>query len=192
MQQQMSALSAQLMDRTPVAGPAGFYYADVPNRAIAFIIDYIIFFVVLLVIGIISRGIFGTSLGPFGSIDSTTSVLVTQVVSYGIAAVYFIYMWTAMRGTIGMRALGMQIGHESDGHTIDLNTAAIRFALIFGPGFIAGLVSALALGLGVIASLVSLIWFIALIVTTAQSPTKQGLHDRYAHTMVVKAARAAG
>ena len=46
-----------------------------------------------------------------------------------------------------------------------------------------------SLNLGVIASLVSLVWFIALVVTTAQSPTKQGLHDRYAHTMVVKAAR---
>jgi uncharacterized RDD family membrane protein YckC len=95
-----------------------------------------------------------------------------------------------MRGTVGMRALGMQIGHESDGRTIDINTAALRFALLLGPGFVAGVLSSFALGLGLLASLVSLIWFIALIVTTAQSPTKQGLHDRYAHTMVVKAARA--
>ena len=33
---------------------------------------------------------------------------------------------------------------------------------------------------------------IALLVTTAQSPTKQGLHDRYAHTIMVKAARSIG
>jgi uncharacterized RDD family membrane protein YckC len=190
MAQQFSTLSASLMDRTPVAGPAGFYYADVPNRAIAFIIDYIIFFIVLVVIGTVSRGIFGTNLGIFGSVDSTMSVLVTQVVSYAIAGGYFIYTWTAMRGTVGMRALGMQIGHESDGRTIDINTAVLRFALLFGPGFVAGVLSSFALGLGLLASLVSFIWFIALIVTTAQSPTKQGLHDRYAHTMVVKAARA--
>ena len=40
-----------------------------------------------------------------------------------------------------------------------------------------------------ILSLLGLVWLIALLVTTAQSPTKQGLHDRYARTMVVKAAR---
>jgi len=143
-------------------------------------------------VGVVSRGIFGVSLGPFGSVDSTTSILVTQVLAYGLAGAYFIYTWTAMRGTVGMKALGMQIGNESDGSTLKLNTAAIRFGLLLGPGFLAGLVSSFALGLGFLASLVSLVWFIALIVTTAQSPTKQGLHDRYAHTMVVKAARAVG
>ena len=35
-------------------------------------------------------------------------------------------------------------------------------------------------------------WPIYLLMTTAQSPTKQGLHDIFAHTMVVKAARAVG
>jgi len=34
------------------------------------------------------------------------------------------------------------------------------------------------------------VWVIALLVTTAQSPTKQGLHDKFAGTVVVKAARA--
>jgi uncharacterized RDD family membrane protein YckC len=188
MQQQMSALSANLMDRTPVAGPAGFYYADVPNRAIAFIIDYIIFFVVLLIVGIITVAVLGTSIGTI-QLQTTASVFVQQILGYAIGAAYFIYTWTAMRGTIGMKALGMQIGNESDGSTITLNTAVIRYAIMFGPGFVAGIVSSISLNLGVIASLVSLIWFIALVVTTAQSPTKQGLHDRYAHTMVVKAAR---
>ena len=40
--------------------------------------------------------------------------------------------------------------------------------------------------------LAAFVWFIALLVTTAQSPTKQGLHDQYAGTVVVKAARAVG
>jgi uncharacterized RDD family membrane protein YckC len=45
-------------------------------------------------------------------------------------------------------------------------------------------------GLGFILGLAALGWFIALLVTTAQSPTKQGLHDQYANTVVVKSARA--
>ena len=44
-------------------------------------------------------------------------------------------------------------------------------------------------GIGILIALASLIWTIALLVTTAQSPTKQGLHDQFAGTMVVKAAR---
>jgi uncharacterized RDD family membrane protein YckC len=190
--QQMNALAGQLMDRTPVAGPAGYYYADVPNRALAFIIDYIIFFIVLAIIGIITVAILGTNLGAFGTVQSTSSVFVQQILGYALIGGYFIYMWTKMRGTVGMRLLGMQIGHEADGRTIDMNQAITRFALLFGPGFVAGVISSFALGLGAIASLVSFIWFIALVVTTAQSPTKQGLHDRYAKTMVVKAARAVG
>lgn len=188
---QMNALAGQLMDRTPVAGPAGYYYADVPNRAIAFIIDYIIFFIVLAIVGTVTVGILGDKVGGF-SFQSTSSVLVQQILTYGLIGAYFIYTWTKLRGTLGMRLLGMQIGHESDGRTLDMNQALIRYALLFGPGFVAGLVSSFALGLGLIASLVSFVWFIALVVTTAQSPTKQGLHDRYAKTMVVKAARAVG
>ena len=35
-------------------------------------------------------------------------------------------------------------------------------------------------------------WFIFLLVTTAQSPTKQGWHDKFANTQVVKAAKTVG
>jgi uncharacterized RDD family membrane protein YckC len=48
-------------------------------------------------------------------------------------------------------------------------------------------------GLGALMSLLGLIlgvgWPLYLLYTTAQSPTKQGFHDVFAHTMVVKAAR---
>ena len=86
----------------------------------------------------------------------------------------------------------MQIGHESDGRTIDMNTGPYPLRTAVRPRLRRRILGAFSLGLGVIASLVSLVWFIALLVTTAQSPTKQGLHDKYAHTMVVKAARAVG
>lgn len=173
----------------PAVGPAGLVYADVPNRAIAFIIDYIIFFIVLFVIGIIVRPILGTNLGVFGAVDSTASYFVTQLLGYAFAAAYFIYSWTALRGTPGQKVLGMQVGNATDGSTITMNQAMTRWAAIFGPGVVVAVIASVSLGLGLIASLVSLVWFIALIYTTATSPTKQGLHDRYAHTMVVKAAR---
>ncbi|MEO7118012.1 MAG: RDD family protein, partial [Candidatus Limnocylindrales bacterium] len=114
------------------------------------------------------------------------------VLTAAVSAAYFIYMWVNMRATMGMRLLGMQIGHESDGRTITYQQAALRFAVMWGPYYLAGLLAAFALGLALLTYLVAIAWGIVLIVTTAQSPTKQGLHDKYAQTMVVKAARAAG
>jgi uncharacterized RDD family membrane protein YckC len=194
--QQMPAWAGAVMDRTPVAGPAGFYYADVPNRIIAYIIDAIIIFIINLIIGIILYGILGpattTTLGQ--NLNFSTSVnlgplLITALVSIVINAGYFIYMWVNMRGTVGMRLLGMQIGNETDGRSITYNQAVIRWLLLGGAFTLANVLNAWP-GIGLLISLVAFIWTIVLLITTAQSPTKQGLHDRYAHTMVVKAARA--
>ncbi|MEA2518238.1 MAG: hypothetical protein QOF49_318, partial [Chloroflexota bacterium] len=46
--------------------------------------------------------------------------------------------------------------------------------------------------IGALIGLLSLVWVIALVVTTAQSPTKQGLHDQFAKSIVVKGGRAVG
>jgi len=183
----MPSWTGNITSTAPVAGPAGYYYADVPNRIIAFIIDYILFFIVFFIVGAVTIGMFGTN-----QLQSTTSVLVQNVLSYLLVGAYFVYTWTAMRGTLGMKLLGMQIGQQGDGQTITFNQGILRYAVMFGPGFVAGLLSAFVLSLGLIASLVAFVWFIALLVTTAQSPTKQGLHDKYAQTMVVKAARSVG
>jgi uncharacterized RDD family membrane protein YckC len=197
MAQQMSALSANLMDRTPVAGPAGFYYADVPNRAIAYIIDAIIIAIVDVVIGLILYAIVGpaTVLSISGSGLGTSvnlvPLLIVTLAGLAVNAGYFLYTWIYMRGTIGMKALGMQIGNETDGATITMNQAITRWILLGAPFGLAQLLNPWP-GLGLLISLAAFVWLIALLVTTAQSPTKQGLHDRYAHTMVVKAARAVG
>jgi len=174
----------------PATGPAGLVYGDVPNRAIAFIIDYILFFVVLAILGIILRPILGTNLGVLGAVDNTASYFVTQLLGYAAAAAYFIFMWTSQRATIGMRVLGLQVGNAADGKTISMNQAVTRWAAMFGPGLAVSIIASFSLGLALLASLVSFVWFVALVYTTATSPTKQGLHDKYANTIVAKAARA--
>ncbi len=189
MSQGMPAWTAAIMDKTPVAGPAGYFYADLPNRIIALIIDGIALGIVGFILAIISRMIFGANAGPF-SFDTTTSLIVTAILSGAASAAYFIYMWSMMRGTIGMRVLGMQIGDQTDGHTINYMQAAYRWAFMWGPYYAALLIVAfVSLTLGALAYLVALAWFIYLLYTTAISPTKQGLHDKYAKTMIVKAAR---
>ena len=192
----MPSWANSMMDRTPVAGPAGYYYADIPNRFIAYIIDAIIVGIIGIIITAIIGGIFGgivntNVLSPnFGSVNYL-ALLVVAIIGIAVNAGYFIYTWVAMRGTVGLRLLGMQIGNETDGRTLTYNQAAIRWVALFGPFALAQFLSPWPT-LGLLIELVAFIYLIVLLVTTAQSPTKQGLHDRYAHTMIVKAARMAG
>jgi uncharacterized RDD family membrane protein YckC len=193
---QMPAWTNNLTSTQPVPGPAGFYYADVPNRAIAYIIDVIIIAVVNVIITAVVGGLFGgivnVNLNSPGIVNINYFALtVAGIVGLVVNAGYFVYTWTAMRGTVGMKMLGMQVGNEVDGATLTFNQAIMRWLLLGGIFSVTQLFNPLPL-LGILLGLIALLWVIALLVTTAQSPTKQGLHDRYAHTMVVKAARSVG
>jgi uncharacterized RDD family membrane protein YckC len=200
----MPAWTSSITSTQPVAGPAGLYYADVPNRIIAWIIDAILVAIVSAIIGIVLFAIFGAPsttkvvedpnafLG-FRTETSTNfvSTLIYAVVGIGISAGYFVYTWTTMRASVGQRLLGMQVGNAADGATLTMEQAIRRWLALGGIFSLAQTLNPLPL-LGILIALASLIWVIALIVTTAQSPTKQGLHDQFAGTIVVKAARALG
>jgi len=191
----MPAWTSQLTSTAPVAGPAGLYYADVPNRIIAIIIDAIIVGLVGFVIGIFLPPVsqFNPNATGFGDLVTINPVgaLLRAAVNLIVSGGYFVYMWTQMRGTVGMMVLGLQLGNETDGKSITINQAAIRWALLFGLGALGTALTG-APAIGALIGLANIVWVIVLLVTTAQSPTKQGLHDRYAHTIMVKAARSIG
>ena len=177
------------------AGPPGFVYADVPNRAIAYIIDAILVGIVAAIVGGILGGV-GLSTGTFtpGTLNfevNYVGLLVAAVIGAAISAAYFVYTWTSMRGTIGMKALGMQIGNAGDGKTLTMDQATRRWLVIAAPGILAQVFFVLP-ALGTLIGLLAFGWFIYLLWTTYSSPTKQGFHDKFANTMVVKAARSAG
>jgi len=187
------AWMTSMTSTVPVAGPAGFFYADIPNRAIAYIIDAIILFVGFLIVAAV--------LGAIGlhttTLDLTSASLVSYnpiagiiygVLNLAISVAYFVYTWTAMRGTVGMKALGMQIGNAQDGATVTMDQALRRALVLFGVGAVAQALGGWS-ALGILFSLAAFAWFIFLLYTTAVSPTKQGFHDKFANTMVVKAAR---
>jgi len=177
------------------AGPPGFVYADVPNRAIAYIIDAILVGIVAAIVGGILGGV-GLSTGTFtpGTLDfevNFVGLIVSAIVGAAISAAYFVYTWTSMRGTVGMKALGMQIGNAGDGKTLTMDQATRRWLVIAAPGILAQVFFVLP-ALGTLIGLLAFGWFIYLLWTTYSSPTKQGFHDKFANTMVVKAARSAG
>ena len=178
------------------AGPAGFAYADVPNRAIAYIIDAILLGIVNLIAFAILASI---GLNPITiNLNNPALVeynfvagLIAALVGLAISGAYFLYTWTAMRGTVGMKVLGMQVGNAGDGKTLTMEQAVRRWIALGAPFSLAQAFNP-APAIGMVLGLVAFLWFIFLLWTTYSSPTKQGFHDKFANTMVVKAIRTAG
>jgi uncharacterized RDD family membrane protein YckC len=192
-------MSADFPSAPPPAGapatsaPAtGLVYADVPNRIIAYILDAILVGIFTLAVGAVLTGLGLTAV----KVNSDLSVSVNYaaafiqgIVSLLISAAYFIYTWTRMRGTLGMRALGMQIGNAGDGATMTTTQGVRRYVALSAPAILAQVFTGIPL-IGAVIGLAGLIWYVWLLYSTAQSPTKQGWHDTFANTQVVKAARA--
>jgi uncharacterized RDD family membrane protein YckC len=168
-------------------GIPGFVYADVPNRFIALIIDGIVIIVILAIIAAILSAV-GLNVGVGKQNADLVGSLVYGVVSLVVGAGYLIYSWTSMRASVGMRVLGMQVGNAFDGKTLTMDQAMRRFGALWGPSIISSALQGVAV-IGNLLSLLTFFYLIYLLWTTAKSPTKQGFHDTFANTVVVKAAR---
>lgn len=178
----------------PPAQPAqtsGLVYADVPNRVIAYIIDAILVGILNFVIAAIVGGM---GLSPV-VVDSNLNVsvnyaaaLILGIIGLLVSAVYFVYTWTSMRATVGMRLLGMQIGNAGDGRTLTMEQAVRRYLALAAPSILAQVFSPLPV-IGMVIGLLGILWYVFLLYTTANSPTKQGWHDVFANSQVVKAAK---
>jgi uncharacterized RDD family membrane protein YckC len=173
----------------PVSLPGipGLVYADVPNRLIALIIDGLVMLLVLIVIGIALAAV-GFKAGIMTTGTDIVSGAIFAAISLAIGGGYFVYTWTSMRASVGMKVLGMQVGNAFDGKTLTMEQAVKRYIALWGPSTMSGALNSLS-GIGNLISLVVFVYLVYLLYSTAKSPTKQGFHDVYANTVVVKAAR---
>ena len=174
-------------------GPAaGIAYADLTTRIIAYIIDVVI----LVIVGIVVNLVFGVALLAAiltggGAISILVGVIIL-VIDVLLAGIYFVYTWTNMKASPGQRILGVMTVSEADGSALTFNAALARFVIMFAPGYVASLASYIVPGiLGLLLSLAGLAWTIFLIYTTANDARRQGFHDHYAHSVVIKPATVA-
>jgi hypothetical protein len=173
-------------------GPAGLDYADVPNRVLALLVDII----VLAIVGLALTRLLGgtvTEAGalddPGGQLDVGTFVAVMALqllVSLG----YFVYLWTALRATAGMRLLGIAVGRETDGAPLSPARAVVRWALLGIPALLATTAIQVPHLVGFLLTAVGSIWLAILLYSMARSDRLQGLHDHYAHSIVYRTRRA--
>lgn len=160
----------------------GLVFSDTLARVVAYVIDGLL---IALVAGILAEPLGWNALpvgyDPFSdeSFRTTEYAILTAV----LGALYFIASWSGgRRATLGQRLLKIQVANAFDGRPLSLDQAARRW---LGLGEFLPLLG-ITPGLGVLASGLQLIWVIVLLITTATSPTKQGLHDRIANSAVVR------
>lgn len=168
-------------------------YADAPNRLVGFVLDALIL-TVLVLLGAVAVS---AALGPVVRIDPGSAevsvdrgtALVTAVVSSAISAAYFVIAWSRYGASPGQRLLAMRIDGEAAGG-VPVRRAAVRWAVLWGPFAVAAVLTTILGGmLDAVLDVVVLAWLVVLLVSIARSPTKQGLHDRAARTVVLKRSR---
>jgi hypothetical protein len=130
----------------------------------------------------------GGEIVPEDGFDLVTFLLVL-VLQLTISAAYFVSLWTLTGTTVGMRLLGLRLGDESDGRRIGARAGTIRWLFLGVPSLLASLAVYVPNTIGLILGALGVAWLLLLLYTMAQSPTKQGLQDRLAHSMLFKARR---
>ena len=125
------------------------------------------------------------ALGLFTSDRDTSLDLVISIAFVVVDFLYFVGLWRSRwHATLGMRLLGLRVLAAATATTLSFNDALLRWIALSGAVAILALVPRVAGTLG----LLSALWVIILLVTTATNPLHQGLHDRWARSVVVQPA----
>lgn len=173
------------------------YYADVPNRLIAYLIDAIILtllsFVGAVAISVIFGPVVTFNLTAEPHVSVNTGLAFANVgLSTAISVVYFVLSWRRNAGSPGQRLLRMRLWPASGEGSITLRQGIIRWLFVGLPLGVEASISVALAGQAETVLLLSLaIWYVILLVSTARDPLKRGFHDRVAGTLVTKEARSA-
>jgi len=168
------------MAERAVPGAPGLEYAGVAPRLVAYLIDGFLLVVLAAIIAVPVSVVLARAGG---------TALLGPILVLAIDALYFVGLWSSEgRATLGMRLFRMRIGNAMDGRKLTWGQGFRRW-VAFGTWLPALVIDPY---LGGLASFVLLGWSIVLLITTASSPTRQGLHDRFGETAIVQPVGAGG
>lgn len=184
----------------PPPRPGGDPFASVPRRVLAWIVDVVVVTVLVFVVVSVVDAVVGPAVSfrpEAATLRDTVSVdkglvAVNALFATALSAAYFVLPWTRLGGSPAQLALRMRVREDGGGEALTIPRALARWILLFPPF---ATVSALAAGAPLLGWLIwgsALVWYLVLLLTTAQSPTNQGLHDRIAGSVVRKRRAVAG
>ncbi len=168
----------------------GLVFADTLSRFVAYFVDVILLGIVAGIVGSLlgfGRTTLTQGADDFGYRYQVTGAGFTvPIVVLGLA--YFVFFWSGgRRATIGQRLFGIQVGNAFDGRPLSIVQAVKRW---LGLGLFLSIFDLVAQPGQGWPTLLGFIWSVVLLVTTAMSPTKQGLHDKFANSALVRPANA--
>jgi hypothetical protein len=173
---------------SPSLLPPGLVFADTPSRLAAYVIDGVLLSV-LVSIPPALLGIYDYAYAsyPYPEPMPRGSFIGVSILSFAAQAAYFLWFWTGgRRATPGQRVFGIQLGNAFDGRPLTMSQAIERWIVMGWWLVLPALLPFLALA---VASYVALtVWWVVLVISMIRSPTKQGLHDRFARSALVRPA----
>jgi len=194
----------------PAPPPAdGVAWAELPLRAGALLIDFAIAGVATQLVGRVASWLFESfvfpQIGDPGSQGTTqviraASLLLPTAITWALLIGSATYLWRVFRATPGQMALGLFTVGE-DGRRLTVERAAVRFVVLALAWLLTtavGVVSSMSMvmdpeggrGWYDAENLVMLVgplaWYALLTLTIARDPRGQGLHDKVAHSVVVR------
>ena len=161
----------------PATVGEGLVIAGVFSRVVAYTIDLALLTALNIAVG--------TVVGTYGPDAVMTTTLLAGLVLVADDAVYIIGLWrSGWQATLGMRLLQLRVVRAADGATLPLNPAVVRWLAVSGVVSIVAVLPTAGSWLG----LIGLVWVLVLLVTTATDRLHQGIHDRWAGSVVVQPA----
>jgi uncharacterized RDD family membrane protein YckC len=189
---QMPAAAAAVEQRD------GYVIAGVGARFVAWLIDVLLAGVIPLALSliivdwdaIIRDAIDQARQAPSGQIGSftyeipvTLDYVLLTLIGLGVQFLYFVGFWTSgLRATPGMIGLKMRVVDAGSGSTLSIVQASKRRIALGWPLGLLVLIPVLQNS----ASLIQFAWVVVLFFTTVLHERKQGLHDRFANSLVVR------
>jgi hypothetical protein len=159
--------------------PAGLRVASFNRRVVAYVVDNVI---ALVVFGTIAVALEGNS-APGAAPPPERLAMLAGLIGGVVQAIYFVATWSIWRGSIGQKAVGLQVGEESTGKRLSPADSLVRWALLQGP-----LVLYLAVPylLRPALAILTVGWVWLLTFSARRDPDRRGYHDRIAHSLVVE------
>ena len=179
------------------APPTTRTHASVPDRVAALLADLVVLSVLAFFVAVAVSIVVGPAVDFDGGAESIGDavglqrdvVVIDALLVAAMGAVYFTGSWVLMGQTPGQRLLGLDVVGASDGARPSVAQATWRWVALAGPFSATAVLGAAWPALDNVGyyTFVAL-WYAALLVTTALSSSRRGLHDLAAGTAVAKSA----
>ena len=177
-------------------GREGFVIAGMGARVVAYLLDSLIVSIVPIMLSLFvvdwaelfrQAADAANAPGPTTSASFTMAVtpqlVLVTLIGLAIEYIYFVGFWTSGgRATPGMRGLKMQVVDAASGETMSLTAATKRFIALGAPLTLLTLVPALQ-SVGGVAEFALMLF---LFFTAITNPLRQGLHDKWANSLVIR------